>query len=695
MWSGLGSPTRSAIGLLTLAGWAVGAVPTLAQSSQDAFLATFAPQEPGQPVIAVQQQSGNVEVGLLGLPMRPVRGEKVWLSLVVEINGASLLLGDDSPDAVSAELFVHAFDGSGAVIDTATESLRFARGEAVDRLRATGAKVLTGMMVDPGTYQLRALVRNLATDREGSAQTEVVLDASTPILIPPIVPQMADPWIMVHGHRPEHAGAAPSRPYFVRDRSFVPAVSPMVRAGSNLPLVIMGYGLAGEEDELNASVFGPDGSELEGLNLVLSPAQSSRDGIDRILAALPIPGSVAAGSYTLQLHGFTEAPNGGVIREVGFEIGEGSPHPMISLAMPRPPAEAIVHHGAGREDEVVPKISVKEVAAAYRGLLARLDKADRRDLVTELAALELAGAGGDRESGSSRIKSAEMPLIRQIAKRDREALVPVLQVHHDVALEHRRLRHVHLMINAVATVRAVAELYAPPNGAIGNRIVVARVLSSLAGHFQASGAGFGRDLFQEALEYDPVHASALLGLAAYPEKRGGPYEEAVGYLERLVRAHPGNREGRLRLAINLMRSGIGTESDALRARAERRLERLVQAPEADWIYVLAVQELVRLLTTDDDIESAITLLEVATERVPENQKLKIMHAYCLDRVGRRTEAQRVMVSIEPDRTGMEPARGRYNKYPRQALAIDRRLLDEGVERRRALLVRLASKPEER
>jgi len=423
---------------------------------------------------------------------------------------------------------------------------------------------------------------------------------------------------------------------------------------------------------------------------VLSPAQSSRDGIDRILAALPLPRSLAAGTYTLRLHGFSDAADGGAITQMQFEVGNSSPHPLISLAMPRPPDQAIVHHSLAAADHVVPKISVKVVAASYRSMLARLDKEDRRDLVTELAALELAGAGGDREAGTRRIRSAEMPLIRAIAKRDREALVPILQVHHDLALEHRRLRHIHLMINAVTTVRLVGELYAPQNGTIGTRIVVARVLSSLAGHFQISGGGFGRDLFEEALRYDPVHASALLGLAAYPEKRGGPYEQAVGYLERLVRAHPDNREGRLRLAINLLRSGTATESIRYSQRAERRLERLVQAPEADWIYVLAVQELVRMLTDEGDVEAAITLLEVATERVPENQKLRIMHAYCLDRVGRRAEAHRVMVSIEPDRTGMEPARGRYNKYPRQALAIDRRLLDEGVERRRALLVRVAA-----
>lgn len=674
-------------GILVLA---LGA-PWSAASSAAAFLGEQADE--GVSVLGfapIAEVDHGVEIGVLALPMRPVRGEQAWLAVVVEIDGPSLLRGDESEHAVEAELVVQAFDAHDAVVDTTVESLRFARGEASNRLRATGAKVLTGIMLGAGSYRVRALVRNPATDRKGSAETVIALPSAAPVLLPPMVPEQAEPWIVVHGRRPEYGGAVPSRPFFVRDRTFVPAVAPQAQAGATVPLVLMGYGLAGAEDELDAELIGPDGAAIDGVRLVLSPAQAARDGIDRILAALPLPASLPAGDYTLRLTAFDDAPDGGASSESVFHLGTSAGHALLSVNMPRLPAGASAAASLDAAQEAVgPKIAVKEIAARYRALLTRLGAADRDELVGELAALELAGARGDRENGVGRVENAEMPVLWAIADGDPEALVPVLKLHHDLAIEHRRQRHAYLMRNAIDTLLAVAERYAPAGGAIGKRIVVARVLSSLAGHFQVSGGGFDRMLFEEALRYDPVHASALLGLAASPEKRGGPYTEAVYYLERLVRAHANNREGRLRLAINLLRAGTALEVTRATLRAERHLERLVRGPEADWIYVLAVQELARLLRDEGDLNAALILLETATRRAPENQKLKIEYAYYLDRDGKSTEAQRVLLALEADRTGLAPARGRYNQWPRQALAIDRRLLDAGVEQRRTLLVQLA------
>lgn len=633
------------------------------------------------------EDRGVVEVGILGLPMRPMRGNGIWTAVVVEIDGPSLLFDDKTPDAVSAELIVHAFDAAGTVVDTALETLRFARGEAVDRLRGSGAKVVTGMMLEPGTYRIRALVRNAATGREGSAETGLTL-GNAPVLMPPIVPETADGRVVVQGHRPEHVGAAPQRPFFVRDRTFLPAVAPRTDAGRNLPLVLMGYGLAGREDEIDATVLGPDGAPIAGLELVLSPAQASRDGIDRILAVLPLPASLPRGVYRVEIEAFAGAPAGAAVTAVDFEVGAPPRQPLIAVSMPAPPPDAFAAAEAAPEEET-PKISIKEVSLGYRTLLARLGETERGSLVGDLASLELAGAGGDRETGISRVVDAEMPVLKSIASRDREALVPVLMLHHDAALEHRNRRHAYLMRHSIDMLIKVADLYAPQNGSIGSRIVAARALSSLGGHFQTSGSGLGRSLFEEALRFDPVHPSALLGLAAYPEKRGGPYAEAVGYLERLVRAHPDNREARLRLAINLQRAGTNAESALGAHQARTHLRGLIDGPEADWIYVLAVQELARLQMESGELEAAIGLLDDAVARVPENQKLKILNAFCLERSGRRTEAQRVLVSVEPDRTGLDPARGRYNRWPRQALATDRQLLEEGVARRRELLVRLA------
>lgn len=635
----------------------------------------------------VAREDQGIAVGIVGLPMRAMDGDGIWTSVVVEIDGPSLLHGEDEPETVEAELIVHAFDADGTVVDTALESLRFTRGDSIDRLRKAGAKIITGMMLDPGTYRIRALVRHAATEREGSAELAVALGDSLPTLIPPMVPETAESWVVVQGHRPEYAGSAPQRPFFVRDQTFLPAVAARTQAGRNLPVVLMGYGLAGAEDEIDAALTGPGGVEIDGLNLMLSPAQASRDGIDRILAVLPLPSALAAGDYRLEVSAFSDSPQA-TKTVLGFSVGTGSRQPLLAVAMPVP-SNDLLATAADAEQEAAPKMKGKEVRAQYRALLTRLASNSRQLLAAELANLEMAGAGGDRETGPSRIENAQMPVIKAIAARDREALVPVLMLHHDTALEHRRQRHSYLMRHSVDMLRRLAELYAPANATIGSRIVAARALSSLGGHFQASGSGLAGSLFEEALRYDPVHPSALLGLAAIPEKRGGPYTDAVRYLERLVRAHPDNREARLRLAINLRRAGTNLETALGDHYARKHLRRLLATPEADWIYVLAVQEMARSLTHEDRAEEAVELLDEAVARVPENQKLKILHAFCLERSGRRTEAQRVLLAVEPDRTGLDPARGRYNRWPRQALNADRRLFEEGAARRRELLMNIA------
>jgi tetratricopeptide (TPR) repeat protein len=157
------------------------------------------------------------------------------------------------------------------------------------------------------------------------------------------------------------------------------------------------------------------------------------------------------------------------------------------------------------------------------------------------------------------------------------------------------------------------------------REIAAMLLTDLGGHLDLGGQdGGAAQLYQRALELDPAQRAALLGLAAVHEKRGG-YREALPLLDRLVSLDPTHREGRLRRALVLQRTGRGAESEApLRALA---------AGGGDWVQSLAAQEAARLLLARGDGAGAVAMLEPALLDLPCDPGLPVVAAFASERAG--------------------------------------------------------------
>lgn len=637
-------------------------------------------------------------VAIQVLPMRgAVPGDRLYVPVVVEVSRAAL--GTTAASAASApgvtvaevggeaaggeepptvEVLIHAFGADGAVVDSAAESVELTAG-------TSGVKLLGALALPPGAYTVRALARDGAGAELGVTVVEVEVPAQ-PVLIPPLVPELGDAWIVAHGRRPDLDALALPSPFFVREQPFTPSARPVLDRGQALPVVLMGYGLAGHEAGIDAEVADTDGRVVTGTHLVISPAERTPDGIDRTLGVLYLP-ALPAGDYVLriaaEIAGSPHAVTQGFAVSGGEEVSR-----LLRIVAPQVPPPVVPAYDASALAAAAEAVPAQEVVEGYASILARLDTLDRDARIEALARFEIEAVGEDPESRIPRLRKSQLKVLRELAQRDRESLVPAIALHHDVCLAHRAGRQTRLMHHGIEMVREIAALYAPNGSSAGSRLVAAQALASLGGHIQAGGSRAGLPLYEAALEYDPDHAAALFGLAADPEKRGGPYDRAVRYLERLVAAHPGNREGRLRLAINRLRLGEETDSSvAAKARAE--LEALVEGAEADWIYILAAQELARARADGGDLAGAIAVLRKARARIPDAQKLGIQLAFLLDRAGRGPEALRVLAGLRADHTGIAPARGRYNQWPSQALMLDREALADGAERRRELLVEVA------
>src|SRR5690606_36468232 len=146
---------------------------------------------------------------------------------------------------------------------------------------------------------------------------------------------------------------------------------------------------------------------------------------------------------------------------------------------------------------------------------------------------------------------------------------------------------------------------------------------------------------------DPTDRGALLALSVI-RARTGDTRGAVDLLEKLVAAHPEEREGRLRLGVGLARlSRTGP--------AEAHLRPLLTAEER-WIASLAHQEVARLAVGDGRCEKAAGALRSALERLGDVQKLLLRLALVLVRQERRNAADEVLTRLTGASGGETPRR---------------------------------------
>ncbi|MEM1181347.1 MAG: tetratricopeptide repeat protein, partial [Acidobacteriota bacterium] len=345
---------------------------------------------------------------------------------------------------------------------------------------------------------------------------------------------------------------------------------------------------------------------------------------------------------------------------VGAADGAGAATP----ANPGAP-EAVARRDAPRSE------TLERFTARYAGELQRLAGGETMADVVQALADAQAEALGDRgERGLDRLQRIAERLERGADLDDATALV----LHHDLALRHRRARRAWLAHLSLERSRRLARAVAAHPQ---HRDLAAAALASLGGSLQAQGRRAGRAFFEAAIAIDPGSVAARLGLAADFEKRGGPWPEVTRQLEALLEHRPESREARLRLGINLLRACETKGAMEVKAKRKAAREHFRQLlGEGDWIDALAAQELARQLLARGKAKAAEKVLAEALERRPEDQEIRILLAFALER-SRRTEASRQLLQSADATPGdayeLTP-RARYNRWPSDALDEARALL---------------------
>jgi tetratricopeptide (TPR) repeat protein len=334
------------------------------------------------------------------------------------------------------------------------------------------------------------------------------------------------------------------------------------------------------------------------------------------------------------------------------------------------------------------KFKKSEFKAAYVERLDRYARGDAQDAVAELVELEIRAAGLT-ESNLEPLWKAKLSAIRDLLRVGPELLVPVAQLHEKAYLAYLSRKEHALAAHSRALTVELAEIYAERVDGTRGRHFSSAVMTSMAGHLHAAFMDpLAANLYTRAAEIDPGNAAAHMGLAGIRE-RHGDYEAATTSLEALIATAPESAEGRLRLAVNLLRLGRSE-------RAEGLLRRLVDSPALSpgWIYSLAVQELSRILVDRDDLEACTALLERVSSEIPGDPTLPILVAYVTDRGGRPSLKADLSESLRLGSAASEISpRYRYSQMPRQELGeLRAELRGESAAQLAALAQALSGEP---
>ena len=144
----------------------------------------YAEQDPIEKLLAAANQvmsgeeSDALAAAVLAAPFRSA-GEKAYVPVLVEIDGASLLAGRQ-PASLPVEIYAYALDEGGAVHDFFTQTVGLDLAKAGPAVRQAGVKFFGHLDLLPGDYSLRVLVRNAASGVSGLGWRRLHVPAFAP-----------------------------------------------------------------------------------------------------------------------------------------------------------------------------------------------------------------------------------------------------------------------------------------------------------------------------------------------------------------------------------------------------------------------------------------------------------------------------------------------------------------------------------
>lgn len=604
----------------------------------------------GAALLITGQSGGDVDGASLWTVTSTAAEGAIAVPVVVEIDGRALL-ADVAPGRIPIELYGYVVDDDGKVVDHLSAGLLLEPGPQVDAVRRVGLRFVGRLRLEAGMHSFRLLARNRQNGRYFLNRQDIEVpaqDGEEPILLPPLAAAPAASWQVAGQHGLDLEAVLEELPgldAWPTPRPGWPAQQPLA--------IVLGSSALGGSWTVTSRLMTQDGREIDQPEVVIADeiAASGRLVFHRATVGAP---DVPAGEYRLELR-LADADSGrSVMRSLPVIIHDGEePLTWTDPAAPRRPPRQAPPPSAGEVTKEA--LHKRAVRAAYLAALRQLAEGDAPQARRSLAGLERRITGAATTHAWNLLQTTEWETALTVAKKQPDAVLAIILLHRDMYRWYHARYESQLAEHSWRIAQALVEISPKLAGFEPVPGFAEGVLLDMASDLVRSGqVPPAERLLQVAVTLSPSDPGALLGLGALYERTGRP-DLAANHLQGLVDAHPGNLEGRLRLAVNRAREGKHRA-------AERLLQDLLGEPLPGWIRTVAYQELARELMERQGFGEAEQLLRRALEDQPRNQRLRILLAFALEEEGRTREAE---AAIEQ----LEASAGQHSTSPRYRYAL--------------------------
>ena len=254
----------------------------------------------------------------------PAGEESVYLPVIVEVDGESLLVGHEAGE-MPVEIYTYVTDSEGHMEDFFTQMVTLNLARTREAFQRTGLKYYGHLILSSsGEHLVRVLVRNAMTGRTG-VQTLVVqvpeYASAKPVLLPPFFLEQQGSWFLVREQRGEGTyEASVIYPFTVNGEPYIPAARPSLRPREEAEVCLVAYNLTDGAIQIDGTVVGEGGEEIGGASLdLVERTVTGIDGLDKLLASFN-PNGLQEGSYRLKVE-LTDADSADVqVNWIPFSI---------------------------------------------------------------------------------------------------------------------------------------------------------------------------------------------------------------------------------------------------------------------------------------------------------------------------------------------------------------------------------------
>jgi VWFA-related protein len=186
-------------------------------------------------IIVNDLPQNDLRVNVLATPFPPSGGKPAQVPVIIDINGSDLMR-ETGAVIGGADVFIYAFDSAGIARDRLYDRVTIEVAKVGDKVRASGIRYYGTLMLPPGSYAVKALVRtgdpdrgaDEAVEKRGYARVNITVptEGQTAIL-PPIPIDEDGKWLLVRGNR----GNTGEYPFDYAGRTFSPTATADLTGG--------------------------------------------------------------------------------------------------------------------------------------------------------------------------------------------------------------------------------------------------------------------------------------------------------------------------------------------------------------------------------------------------------------------------------------------------------------------------------